>query len=114
PKHELLSKEESERLLKEFGVKGWQLPRIAQDDPAVRDLNPETGQIVKITRQSQLTGSYVVYRIVSQAIGLKAPAEAPVVKEKKAKEPKKPKRSTSKPSPKKTSTAAPKTQRKKK
>lgn len=75
PRHELLSKEDSERLLKELGIKSWQLPRIAQDDPAIRGMNPEVGQLVKITRRSQLTGEYVVYRAVSAAVGLKAPAE---------------------------------------
>jgi len=64
PRHEVLSKEESEKVLKELGVKAWQLPRIAQDDPAIRGIDTEVGQLVRITRKSELMGEYVVYRLV--------------------------------------------------
>ncbi|PSN86345.1 hypothetical protein B9Q02_02680 [Candidatus Marsarchaeota G1 archaeon BE_D] len=72
PKHELLSKEDSEKVLKELGVKLWQLPRIYQDDPAIRHLNPEVGQLVKITRSSELAGEYVVYRVVVSSLTAKS------------------------------------------
>ncbi len=72
PRHDLLSKEESDRILKELGVKSWQLPRIAQDDPAIRDLSPEVGQIIRVTRKSDLVGEYVVYRLVVPSFSVKA------------------------------------------
>jgi len=75
PRHEVLSKEESERLLKELGVKVWQLPRIAQDDPAIRDLNAEVGQIVRVTRSSELVGEYEVYRLVVPSFSQKSASQ---------------------------------------
>jgi DNA-directed RNA polymerase subunit H len=75
PKHELLSKEESERVLKELGVKIWQLPRIAQDDPAIRFKEAEVGQLVRITRRSDLVGEYAIYRYVVSPFGQKGSAE---------------------------------------
>jgi DNA-directed RNA polymerase subunit H len=75
PRHELLSKEESERVLKELGVKIWQLPRIAQDDPAIRFKEAEVGQLVRITRRSDLVGDYAIYRYVVSPFGQKGSAE---------------------------------------
>jgi len=75
PRHEVLSKEESERLLKELGVKVWQLPRIAQDDPAIRDLNADVGQIVRVIRSSELVGEYEVYRLVVPSFSQKSASQ---------------------------------------
>ncbi len=75
PRHEVLSKEESERLLKELGVKVWQLPRIAQDDPAIRDLNADVGQIVRVIRSSGLVGEYEVYRLVVPSFSQKSTSQ---------------------------------------
>lgn len=81
PRHELLSKEESEKVLKELGVKLWQLPRISQDDPAIRGLGAEVGQLVRITRKSDLMGEYVVYRLVVPPLLQKSTPQKPEAKE---------------------------------
>lgn len=93
PRHELLSKEDSERVLRELGVKSWQLPRIAQDDPCIQEFQPEIGQLVKVSRKSELVGEYTVYRYVTSPVGLKTASAlrqaAAAEKEQKSKKTKK-------------------------
>jgi DNA-directed RNA polymerase subunit H len=64
PKHEILSQNEKEELLKKYGITLKQLPRIFLNDPAIRDLNPKLGDVVKITRKSPTAGEAVYYRVV--------------------------------------------------
>ncbi len=64
PKHEVLSKEEAEELLKVLGVSKEQLPKIRADDPIVKEIGAKPGDIVKITRESLTAGKSVFYRLV--------------------------------------------------
>ncbi|MCD6558204.1 MAG: DNA-directed RNA polymerase subunit H [Candidatus Aenigmarchaeota archaeon] len=64
PKHELLSYNEAQELLKKFNVSLKQLPKIKQDDPAIKHLNAKRGSIIKITRKSPTAGIYFYYRVV--------------------------------------------------
>lgn len=64
PKHELLTEEEKEELLKRYGVTITQLPRILISDPAIRGLNAKVGDIIKITRYSPTAGKSIYYRVV--------------------------------------------------
>jgi DNA-directed RNA polymerase subunit H len=64
PKHEILSEEEKEKLLKKYGITIRDLPRIFLSDPAIKDLNPKIGDVVKITRKSKTAGESVYYRVV--------------------------------------------------
>ncbi len=70
PAHEVLSKEEEEKVLKNLGVKREQLPKIKKSDAVIKILEEkygpiEPGTIIKITRNnSRTSGIYVVYRMV--------------------------------------------------
>ncbi len=64
PKHEILSEEEAEELLKVLGVRKEQLPKIKADDPIVKEIGAKVGDIVKITRKSLTAGESVFYRLV--------------------------------------------------
>ena len=58
PKHEKLSSDEMEKVLKEFNIALAQLPKIAKKDPALPE-GCETGDVVKISRADE-----VYYRVV--------------------------------------------------
>lgn len=64
PKHELLSKEEKEELLKKYNVSTKQLPKIKKTDPAIKEMDLKIGEIVKITRNSETAGEAIYYRCV--------------------------------------------------
>ncbi|UCG37653.1 MAG: DNA-directed RNA polymerase subunit H [Candidatus Bathyarchaeota archaeon] len=64
PKHEILPLEEREKLLAEYRVQPYQLPRIKSSDPAVKAIGAKAGDIVKISRKSDTAGKYTAYRYV--------------------------------------------------
>jgi len=64
PKHEILSSEEREKLLSEYRVQPYQLPRIHASDPAAKAIGAKPGDILKIIRDSQTAGKYMAYRYV--------------------------------------------------
>jgi DNA-directed RNA polymerase subunit H len=64
PKHEILSEEEAQELLKRLHARPEQLPYIRASDPVVRELGAKPGQILKITRKSETAGESVYYRYV--------------------------------------------------
>ena len=64
PKHEVLSKEEAEELLKRYRIKPYKLPRIKASDPVVMLIGAKPGDIVKIKRKSLTAGNHVTYRYV--------------------------------------------------
>ncbi len=64
PKHEVLSKEEAEELLKILGISKEQLPKIKATDPIVKEIGAKPGDIIKITRDSLTAGKSVFYRLV--------------------------------------------------
>jgi len=67
PKHEVLSEEEKEKLLKELGVEPDQLPKIRRNDPIIKLLRGKPGDIVRIHRPSPTAGVSVYYRLVIAA-----------------------------------------------
>ncbi len=64
PKHEVLSKEEAEEVLKTLGVKPEQLPKIRADDPIAKEIGAKVGDIVRIIRESPTAGKSIAYRLV--------------------------------------------------
>ncbi|MEM3123937.1 MAG: DNA-directed RNA polymerase subunit H [Nitrososphaerota archaeon] len=64
PKHELLSNEEAEELLKRLDVTRQQLPYILSTDPMVKKLGAKVGDIIRIKRVSETAGEAVYYRVV--------------------------------------------------
>lgn len=64
PKHEILSKKESEELLKKYGIAQEQLPKISEDDPVVQIVKAKRGNILKITRRSPTAGEAIYFRLV--------------------------------------------------
>ena len=65
PRHEILSNEERERVLEELNVVPKQLPRIRHDDPVVKQLGAQKGDIVRVHRNDPVVGSYFYYRFVA-------------------------------------------------
>jgi DNA-directed RNA polymerase subunit H len=64
PKHEIVKPEEKKKLLLEYRVQPYQLPRLKASDPAAKAIGAKPGDIVKIIRDSPTAGKYVSYRYV--------------------------------------------------
>lgn len=64
PKHEIVSEEEKEQLLKTYKITPEQLPKIRSKDPIVKLIGAKPGDIIKITRKSPTAGKSVYYRLV--------------------------------------------------
>lgn len=64
PRHEILSKNEAQEVLKKYNTKPSQLPYIMLSDKGLEDLDVRPGDIIKITRKSPTTGESVYYRYV--------------------------------------------------
>jgi len=66
PKHEVLSGEDSEKILKASGLTAEQLPKISISDAALKGMEVEEGNVVRITRMSDVDkkAELVYYRIV--------------------------------------------------
>ena len=64
PRHEILSKNEAQEVLKKYNTKPSQLPYIMLSDKGLEDLDVRPGDIIKITRKSPTAGQSVYYRYV--------------------------------------------------
>jgi len=64
PKHEIVDAGERERLLTQYRVQPYQLPRIKASDPAAKVIDAKPGDIIRIIRDSQTAGKYTSYRYV--------------------------------------------------
>ncbi len=63
-KHELLTKEGADAVLKRYGVAAEQLPKIRVTDAVANALGAKKGNIVKITRKSPTAGEAPYFRLV--------------------------------------------------
>ncbi len=64
PEHTLIDDpSEVEAVLDEYNVSKTNLPKIRKNDPALPD-EAETGDVVKIERDSRTTDRAIVYRLV--------------------------------------------------
>ena len=64
PKHEIMSEEEISEEFSDVDYEYKDLPKIKSDDPVVKAIGAEAGNILRITRESQTAGVFVTYRIV--------------------------------------------------
>jgi DNA-directed RNA polymerase subunit H len=55
---------EAEKILEFYKITSNELPRIRKDDPAISDLKPKVGDIIRISRRSQSAGNAFYYRVV--------------------------------------------------
>jgi DNA-directed RNA polymerase subunit H len=64
PQHAITTPEEREKVLKEYRLLPYQLPRLKTSDPAAKAIGAKPGDVVKVTRDSPTAGKYVSYRYV--------------------------------------------------
>ena len=64
PKHEIMDEDQKTKLMQELNIIPKQLPIIKIDDPAIKSLNPKTGDVIKVTRKSPVAGKCLYYRVV--------------------------------------------------
>ncbi|KAH9649136.1 DNA-directed RNA polymerase V subunit 5A [Citrus sinensis] len=64
PKHQVLTDQEKEKLLKKYSIEEKQLPRMLKKDAIAQYYGLERGQVVKVTYSGEITESHVTYRCV--------------------------------------------------
>ncbi len=65
PTHIILTSEEKEKVLEEYGVGAAQLPKIHISDPVIKDMGDVVvGDIIKIVRESPTAKQSIFYRLV--------------------------------------------------
>ena len=65
PQHDKMSAQEVEQLLETYKLTStMQLPKISEKDPAIVNLEPKRGDVVRITRKSPTAGTALFYRVV--------------------------------------------------
>ena len=62
PKHEKVSDKEAKELFEYHNVTMKELPKILKKDPAIRHLDVEENDVIRITRVSPTAGKTVFYR----------------------------------------------------
>ena len=66
PKHKKLSDSEKSKLFEQYNVRGKELPKISQEDPAIASLGVKVGDVIKIERVSKTAGVTYYYRQVTE------------------------------------------------
>jgi DNA-directed RNA polymerase subunit H len=64
PEHKIMKSGKVVELLKKYGIKRWQLPKIFDKDPIVMLLGAKPGDVLEIKRKSQTAGETTYYRLV--------------------------------------------------
>lgn len=64
PKHEIMSEDEISEEFSDVDYDYKNLPKIKSNDPVVKAIGAEPGNVLRITRDSQTAGVFVTYRIV--------------------------------------------------
>jgi len=64
PEHKILTKDESQKILKQHNIKPEQLPKMRDTDPVVEITGAKVGDIIEITRDSPTAGKTKYYRVV--------------------------------------------------
>ncbi len=82
PLHRKLSRTERKELVKKSGISLDQLPRITDQDPAVKRIDAQPGDVVKIFRRSHLAGSIVMNTVAYRLVIYQPPEERAELAEK--------------------------------
>jgi len=64
PDHSVVDDDDLDAVLDEYDIKRTDLPKIKRTDPALRDVEAEVGDVIRIERDSRTTDTAVVYRLV--------------------------------------------------
>jgi len=64
PDHQIMDGEEAKDLLATYHISLEQLPKIYHDDPAVKAIGGDVGNVIRITRDSRTAGRAEAYRLV--------------------------------------------------
>ncbi len=64
PLHEIVPKENAEKILAKYGASTEKIPLISKADPAVQELEAKKGDLIRITRKSKTAGKTFYYRMV--------------------------------------------------
>ena len=64
PKHEIMTKQDAQDILKKYNCQPTELPLIFANDPAILGLGVKPGDMIKITRKSATAGNSDYYRYV--------------------------------------------------
>lgn len=64
PEHEIMEEDEVEEILEEYKIGRDDLPRIKQGDAALKNLEVEVGDVIRINRSSPTAGETTYYRLV--------------------------------------------------
>ncbi|MDY6865558.1 MAG: DNA-directed RNA polymerase subunit H [Halobacteriota archaeon] len=63
PEHAIITEEEVELILKQYGITKGQLPKLKSSDPVAKQIGAKVDDVVKIIRNSPTAGRSVVYRL---------------------------------------------------
>ena len=61
-----MAKEEAEKILLKYNISRKQLPRVKINDAAIENLQCEIGDVIEITRKSEIYGDIKFYRVVTK------------------------------------------------
>lgn len=64
PKHEIMSDSDVEETFKDLEFDVDHLPIIKENDPVSKAIGAKSGDVLRITRDSQTAGTFVTYRLV--------------------------------------------------
>ncbi|MCQ8903161.1 MAG: DNA-directed RNA polymerase subunit H [Methanothrix sp.] len=64
PEHILLTPEEAQQVLEQYGVEARYLPKIHVTDPVAEEIGAKVGDIIKIKRKSPTAKESIFYRLV--------------------------------------------------
>tara|TARA_Y100000310_G_C20254025_1_gene610437 strand:- start:253 stop:498 length:246 start_codon:yes stop_codon:yes gene_type:complete len=64
PKHKLLTEANKKSILDNYQISEIQLPSISIKDPAIKKFDAKVGDVIEISRESQVSGKYKHYRRV--------------------------------------------------
>ncbi|MFB6147911.1 MAG: DNA-directed RNA polymerase subunit H [Candidatus Nanohaloarchaea archaeon] len=64
PDHRILDEDEVEEILDKYGADKEDLPKIERTDAALKQMDPEVGDVVEVRRESPTAGKTTYYRLV--------------------------------------------------